>query len=136
MTSDTDWDPTIYDNTLSDSNAWCNACGNERTPLTNPNFDQTGNHRHQIVATHSMCEQLHYFDTNSFEPPDDDDNILLCMNNEIITITDDDDCVIVPPPHIKEKPDDECIIVTPPQVNLSLDTADKPIKILTLTTIY
>ena len=76
-----------------------------------------------------MYGQMHYFDTNSFEPPDEDDNILLCMNNEVITILDDDDCVIVPPPHIKEKCDDECILVTPPQVNLSPDTPNKPIKV-------
>ena len=50
MTSDTDWDPKIYDNNLSDSTTWYDAAANERTPLTNPNFDQTGIYRHLTVA--------------------------------------------------------------------------------------
>ena len=86
MTSNTDWDPTLYDNNISDSTVWYDAVANEDTPLTSPNFDQTGNYRHQTTATHSMCEQIHYFDTNSFEPPDEDDNILHCMNNKIIFV--------------------------------------------------
>ena len=42
------------------------------------------------VDKHSTHEQLHYFDTTSFEPPDEDDNILLCMNNTISIIPDND----------------------------------------------
>ena len=129
MTSDADWDPTIYDNNLSDSTTWYDAAANERTPLTNPNFDQTGNYRHRTVATHSMCEQMHYFDSNSFEPPDEDDNILLCMNNAIITIPDDDDCIIISPPDVNEPPDEECMIVPPPQALHLHKPMNKPIKV-------
>ena len=68
--SDTNWDPTVYANNINDSTTLYDAAANEGTPLKNPNFDQTGNYRHRTVATHSMYEQLHYFDTNSFEPPD------------------------------------------------------------------
>ena len=63
---------------------------NEDTPLINSNFDQSGKYRHTTVAKCSTHEQLHYFDTTSFEPPDEEDDILLCMNNAIITIPDDD----------------------------------------------
>ena len=76
MTLDTTWDPTLYDNNISDSTAWYDTVANEDTPLTNPKFDQTGNYMHIIVTKHYMYEQLHYFDTNSFEPQDKDDNIL------------------------------------------------------------
>ena len=103
ITSDTDWDPTIYEYSISDSTTWYDTVANGNIPLTNPNFDQSGNYMHRTVAKYSTHEQSHYFDTTSFEPPDEDDNILLCMNNAIITITDDDECVIVPQPVRNEK---------------------------------
>ena len=125
MISDTDWDPTIYDNNFSDSTTWYDSAANERTHLTNPNFDQNGNYRHKTVAKHSMYEQLHYFDTSSFEPPDEDDNILLYIHNAIITIPDGDDCVIVPPPDNNKNTDEECMIVPPPR---TYPHKDKPMN--------
>ena len=56
MNSDTDWDPTFYDNNISDSTTWYNDVANEGTPLTNLNFGQTSNYRHRTVATQFMYE--------------------------------------------------------------------------------
>ena len=52
ITSNTDWDPTIYDNSISDSTIWYGATTNEGTPLTNPNFDQRGIYKHRTVVKH------------------------------------------------------------------------------------
>ena len=54
MTLDIDWDPTIYDNNISNSTTWYDAIDNETTPLADPNFDQTGNYKHRTVANHSI----------------------------------------------------------------------------------
>ena len=54
ITSDTDWDPTIYDNSISDSTTWYGATTNEGTPLTNPNFDQRGIYKYRTVVKHSI----------------------------------------------------------------------------------
>ena len=56
MTSDTDWDPTIYDNNICDSTKWYDTSTNEGTPLTNPNFDQRGNNKPRSVAKYSTQE--------------------------------------------------------------------------------
>ena len=59
MTLDIDWDPTIYDNNISNSITWYDAIDNETTPLADPNFDQTGNYKHRTVANHSIQDQMH-----------------------------------------------------------------------------
>ena len=90
MTSDIDWSPIIYGNSISNSTTWYDDVANETTPFADPNFDQIGNHKHRTVANHPIQDLLHYFDTVLFEPPDEDDNILLCIKNAIITILYDD----------------------------------------------
>ena len=77
------YDPTVYNNSISNSNTWYDAVDAINTPLSNPHFDQTGNYKHMTVDTHSTQDQLYYFDTVLLEPPDEYDNILLCMNNTI-----------------------------------------------------
>ena len=151
MTSDTNWNPTIYDNTISDLTTWYDDVANESTPLTNPNFDQSGNYRHRVVAKYSTNEQLHYFDTTSFEPPDEDANILLCMKNAIITIPDDNwehvsisnntmsntpsitcdnACDIVTPTVANGNTDDKCAIIPPPdQILNMIKPTPKSIKV-------
>ena len=151
MTSDTNWDLTIYDNDISDLTTWYDDVANESTPLKNLNFDQSSNYRHSTVAKHSINEQLNYFDTTSFETPDEDANMLLCMNTAIITIPDDNwERVsasnntmritpsitggnvydIVTPTVANGNTDDECVIIPPPDQSLNMTkSTPKPIKV-------
>ena len=59
MTSDNDWDLTIYDDNISDSTPWYDTITNETTPITAPNFDQISNYKHRTVTTHLIQDQMH-----------------------------------------------------------------------------
>ena len=62
MTSDDDWDSTIYDNTISDTGIWYGAVSKETISHNNPNFDQIGNYRYRTVANH----HTYYFQTAQY----------------------------------------------------------------------
>ena len=93
MTSDTDWNPNILENTISTTNKWIPSW--HIPPGNNSCFDQEGNHQQRTVATHKSGDHtvyffattlfddktLYFFDANSFENHDIDQVILSCMEH-------------------------------------------------------
>ena len=65
MTSDIDWDPTTYDNVISDLQLFYDADVDE---VHHSHFDDHGNYRHRTVATHNMHHEPEFFDV--YEYPD------------------------------------------------------------------
>ena len=65
MTSDIDWDPTTYDNVISDLQLFYDA---DADKVHRSNFDDHGNYRHRTVATHTIHDEPEFFDV--YEYPD------------------------------------------------------------------
>lgn len=65
MTSDIDWDPTTYDNVISDLQMFYDAAADE---VHRSHFDDHGNYRHRTVATHTIHGEPEFFDV--YEYPD------------------------------------------------------------------
>jgi hypothetical protein len=61
MTSDIDWDPSSYDNTIDEMDQFYDSEVNEihQTP-----FDSQRNYRHQTVDTHTLLSDPEFFDSN------------------------------------------------------------------------
>ena len=70
MTSDVEWDPSIYDNVIDDMAQFYDA---ESEEVHHSPFDMQGNYRHRTVATHSILGEQEFFD--AYEHPDYDDVI-------------------------------------------------------------
>ena len=65
MTSDIDWDPSTYDNTIDNMEHFYDA---EEDEVHHSPFDMQGQYRHRTVATHTVLGELEYFD--AYEYPD------------------------------------------------------------------
>ena len=59
LTSDTDWNPSILDNTIDDNEEWFDALSDFPNDTPDSLFDLQGNYRHQHV--------VHYININSIE---------------------------------------------------------------------
>jgi hypothetical protein len=70
ITSDVDWDPTTYDNVISDIHTFYVA---EADMVHHDAFDDCGNYQHPTVATHSTHPEPEYFDFHEY--PDYSDAI-------------------------------------------------------------
>jgi hypothetical protein len=75
MTSDFDWDPTLYDNTVSNLPQFCDP---EVDEIHHSNFDEQGNYLHWTVAIHSMEVEYEYFDVQEYAGYEDivDDSLI------------------------------------------------------------
>ena len=68
LTSDNDWDPSILDNKIDESNdTWFDASDDNFDSYTQYPFDDTGNYKSREIS------ELKFFDTNEFNPQDYDD---------------------------------------------------------------
>jgi hypothetical protein len=63
MTSDIDWDPTTYNNDITDIIAFNNA---SITTVNRNNFDDYGNNRHHTVATHNLHVEPAFFNVHEY----------------------------------------------------------------------
>jgi hypothetical protein len=82
MTSDVDWDPSAYDNTIDDMAKFYDV---EEDEVHHSPFDMKGQYRHRAIATHTVFGELEYFD--AYEYPDYDDvidDILDSHNHQIL----------------------------------------------------
>jgi hypothetical protein len=82
MTSDVDWDPSAYDNTIDDMAKFYDV---EEDEVHHSPFDMKGQYRHRTIATHTVFGELEYFD--AYEYPDYDDvidDILDSHNHQIL----------------------------------------------------
>ena len=68
MTSDIDWDPSIYDNTIDEMDQFYDA---EVDEVHHSPFDSQGNYRHRTVATHTILGDPEFFDANEYLDYDD-----------------------------------------------------------------
>ena len=68
MTADVDWDPTTYDNVISDLHKFYDPDIDE---VYHGNFDDKGNYLHRTVATHLVQPEPEFFDVHEFLPVDD-----------------------------------------------------------------
>ena len=77
MASNANWYLTVYDNTISNTNPWCDVVHNKTPSITNLIFDQIGNYS-QVANyfTHGPHLEQYYFDPSSIEPPYEDEKIL------------------------------------------------------------
>ena len=66
MTSDVNWDPTIYDNVIEDFNHFYDA--EEEDHQSSYPFDDVGEYLHRTVATHTTNTESEFFD--AYENPD------------------------------------------------------------------
>jgi hypothetical protein len=76
MTSDIDWDPTSYDNTITNLPQFYNPVVDQ---VHQRNFDDQGNYLHRTVVTHSMQAVPEYFDVHEYLDYDDIIAILLML---------------------------------------------------------
>jgi Reverse transcriptase (RNA-dependent DNA polymerase) len=70
MTSDVDWDPSTYDNTIDNMDQFYDA---EEDEVHNSPFDAQGQYRHRTIATHTVLGEMEYSD--AYEYPDYHDMI-------------------------------------------------------------
>ena len=68
MTSDIDWDPSVYDNTIDDLDVFFDAA--EDDVYDSPSDDQ-GNYRHRKIASHTTYKELEFFDAHECQDYDD-----------------------------------------------------------------
>jgi hypothetical protein len=82
MTSDMDWDPSTYDNTIDDMDKFYDADADE---VYHSPFDHNGDYRHRTVATHTFHGESEFFD--AYESPDYEDlidDILDSFNPDVV----------------------------------------------------
>ncbi|MFA9289401.1 MAG: reverse transcriptase domain-containing protein, partial [Weeksellaceae bacterium] len=68
MTSDIDWDPSIYDNVIDDLEEFHDITVDD---IAHEHFDQYGEYRHRTIATHSILPEEEFFDAIEHIPFDD-----------------------------------------------------------------
>ena len=82
MTSDIDWDPSVYDNTIDDMDVFYDANEDEVHDST---FDDQGNYRHRTIASHSTHQELEFFDAHECQDYDDVvDDILDSLHPDVL----------------------------------------------------
>jgi hypothetical protein len=82
MTADVDWDPTSYDNVISDLHKFYDQ---DIDVVPHLNFDALGNHLHRMVATHLVQPEPEYFDVHEFLEFDDIiDDIVESLNTSLV----------------------------------------------------
>ena len=82
MTSDNDWDPSIYDNDITDLEAFHDVTVED--PI-HEHFNQYGEYRHRTVATHNIIEEDEFFDANDYMDYDDQvDDVIDTLQPEIV----------------------------------------------------
>ena len=59
MTSDVDWDPSMYDNVMDDIEKFHDTTAHDHD---DENFDQYGEYRHRTIATHTTLPEEEFFD--------------------------------------------------------------------------
>ena len=95
MTSDSNWDPTVLDNHISNGDTWIKDVISI-TPRNNKVFEQFGNYNQCTIATYKSLsdpiffdanlfdkDYLHFFDADTFDNHDHDEVILQCMEHAI-----------------------------------------------------
>ena len=78
LTSDTDWNPSILDNTIDDNEEWFDALSDFPNDTSDSLFDLQGNYRHRHV--------VHYININSIEL----ENCVLPNNLDCIEVYEGD----------------------------------------------
>jgi hypothetical protein len=68
MTSDVDWDPSLYDNIIENIEEFHDTSVDDHE---DPNFDQYGEYRHRTVATHTTLPDAEFFDAMEYIEFDD-----------------------------------------------------------------
>ena len=68
MTSDVDWDPSLYDNDIDDLEQFHDTSVED---FEHEDFTSDGEYRHRTVATHRMVPEDEFFDASEFEDFDD-----------------------------------------------------------------
>jgi hypothetical protein len=82
MTADFDWDPTSYDNVISDLHKFYDQ---DIDKVPHGNFDAHGNYLLRTVATHLVQSEPEFFDVHKFLAFDDIiDDILDSLNPSIV----------------------------------------------------
>jgi hypothetical protein len=85
MTSDADWNPSLYDNDVDDMEQFYDASADV---IHHDNFDQYGEYRHRTVANHATIPDEEFFDALSYHDLEDmiDD---IVDNNKITNLMGD-----------------------------------------------
>jgi hypothetical protein len=82
MTSDIDWDPTTYNNYITDIIAFYDA---SIDTVHRINLDDNGNYRHRTVAAHTLHEEPEFFDVHEYpDYLDTIDDILDAHNPDVV----------------------------------------------------
>ena len=82
MTSDIDWNPSVYDNTIDDMDVFYDANEDEAHDST---FDDQGNYRHRTTASHSTHQELKFFDAHECQDYNDVvDDILDSLHPDVL----------------------------------------------------
>ena len=63
-TSDTNWDPSVLDNSISDNETWYDAISDLEGGIVHSVFDEFGNYQHRETSLHLMDvgEEFHNID--------------------------------------------------------------------------
>jgi hypothetical protein len=85
MTSDVDWDPSKFDNDITNLDAFHDPANDNHEEH---HFDQHGEYCHHTVATHLTCVEEELYDACEFLDFDDQvDDLLDAINPEAVSAT-------------------------------------------------
>jgi hypothetical protein len=82
MTSDVDWDPSLFDNDIDDMETFHDTT---EDVVDHGHFDQYGEYRHRTVATHTTISEEEFFDAIEFIDFDDlVDNLMDDVHPDVV----------------------------------------------------